>query len=109
MKASFKRRNGMAGRVVGRLLLAVVVVLLALAAAIAVNTWRHSSRQLDVPAVTPVAVDGAAAAAHLAEAVRARTVSSVTDAQLNADQFRQLHAMLEARYPKAGHANGPGN
>ena len=95
MNAWTKRR----GAVVGRLLLAVVAVVVVLALCVAVNTWRHGSRQLDVPPVTPVAVDGAAAAAHLAEAVRARTVSSVTDAQLNADQFRQLHAMLQARYP----------
>ncbi|AJW46603.1 M20 family peptidase [Ralstonia mannitolilytica] len=97
MNAWTKRR----GAVVGRLLLAVVAVVVVLALCVAVNTWRHGSRQLDVPPVTPVAVDGAAAAAHLAEAVRARTVSSVTDAQLNADQFRQLHAMLQARYPRA--------
>ena len=105
MHASFKRRQAMAGRVVGRvggyLLLAIVVILVGLVAVVGVNTWRHGSRQLDVPAITPVAVDGAAAAAHLAEAVRARTVSSTTDAQLNADQFRQLHAMLQARYPQA--------
>ncbi len=101
MHASFKRRRATAGRVVGRLLLAIAVILVVLAAVVGVNTWRHDSRQLDVPAVTPVAVDGPAAAAHLAEAVRARTVSSAADAQLSADQFRQLHAMLEARYPKA--------
>ncbi len=101
MHASFKLRRATAGRVVGRLLLAIAVILVALAAVVGVNTWRHNSRQLDVPAVTPVAVDGPAAAAHLAEAVRARTVSSAADAQLNANQFRQLHAMLEARYPKA--------
>ena len=101
MHASFKRRRATAGRVVGRLLLAIAVILVVLAAVVGVNTWLHNSRQLDVPAVTPVAVDGPAAAAHLAEAVRARTVSSAADAQLSADQFRQLHAMLEARYPKA--------
>jgi carboxypeptidase PM20D1 len=82
-------------------LLAVLAVLVVLAACVAINTWRHGSRQLEVAPVQPVAVDGAAAAAHLAEAVRARTVSSATDAQLNADQFRQLQAMLQARYPKA--------
>ena len=78
MHASFKRRRATAGRVVGRLLLAIAVILVVLAAVVGVNTWRHNSRQLDVPAVTPVAVDGPAAAAHLAEAVRARTVSSLS-------------------------------
>ncbi|MFW6166930.1 MAG: M20/M25/M40 family metallo-hydrolase, partial [Ralstonia sp.] len=101
MNASFKGRGAIAGRAVGRLLLAVLAVLVVLAACVAINTWRHGSRQLEVAPVQPVAVDGAAAAAHLAEAVRARTVSSATDAQLNADQFRQLQAMLQARYPKA--------
>jgi carboxypeptidase PM20D1 len=70
MNASFKGRGAIAGRAVGRLLLAVLAVLVVLAACVAINTWRHGSRQLEVAPVQPVAVDGAAAAAHLAEAAR---------------------------------------
>ncbi|MFO1337243.1 MAG: M20 family peptidase [Burkholderiaceae bacterium] len=84
-----------------RLLLTVLGALALLVAAVAVNTVRQGSRQLDVPPAPPLAVDEAAAAAHLAEAIRARTVSSLDDAQQNADQFAQLHALLQERYPKA--------
>ena len=84
-----------------RLLLLVLAAVLLLALVLAVNTLRKGSRQLDVPAVPELAVDKAGAAERLAEAVRARTVSSRTDAAQNADQFLQLHAMLQARYPKA--------
>ena len=84
-----------------RLLLIVLGALALLVAAVAVNTLRQGSRQLDVPPAPPLAVDEAAAAAHLAEAIRARTVSSLDDAKLNADQFEQLHALLLQRYPKA--------
>lgn len=101
MDAPFSGRGAVIRRAAGRLLLVLVVGLVVLAVCIAFNTWRHDSRQLDVPAAAPLAVDGAAAAARLGEAIRARTISSFTDAQQNADQFRQLHALLAARYPKA--------
>lgn len=83
-----------------RLLLGVLGLLVLLSLALAVNTWRHGSRQLQVPPVAGVAVDEAAAAASLAAAIRARTVSSYDDPALNADQFAILHAHLRARYPK---------
>ena len=84
-----------------RIFLALVALLVLLLAAVGVNTLRKGSRQLEVPPLAVLAVDKVAAAEHLAEAVRARTVSSRTDALQNADQFAQLHAMLQARYPKA--------
>ncbi len=79
------------------LLLAVVV----LVAALAINTLRKGSRQLDVPPIAVLQIDEAGAAARLGEAVRLRTVSSRDDAALNADQFLQLHGLLQARFPKA--------
>ncbi|MCY7307975.1 MAG: M20 family peptidase [Rhodoferax sp.] len=84
-----------------RLLLGLLAVLLVLAVLVAVNTLRQGSRQIEVPALAPLAFDKDVAAQHLSEAIRARTVSSREDAALNADQFVQLHAMLQARYPKA--------
>ncbi len=84
-----------------RLLLWFMAALLLLAVVLVVNTLRKGSRQLDVPPIPELAVDKAGAAARLGEAVRARTISSRTDASQNTDQFRQLHAMLQARYPKA--------
>lgn len=87
-----------------RWVLRAVVALLALigllVVVLAVNTWRQGSRQLDVAALAPIAVDEAAAAETLSQAVRAKTVSSFDDPQLNADQFVALHALLEQRFPK---------
>ncbi len=83
-----------------KLLVGLLVAVLLLAAVLAFNTWRKGSRQLNVPAIAVLAVDEAGAAARLGEAVRLRTLSSRDDAALNADQFRQLHALLQARFPK---------
>ncbi|MEK8033756.1 M20 family peptidase [Ideonella sp. DXS29W] len=84
-----------------RLWFTLLAAVALLAAAVVVNTYRQGSRQLDVPPAPPLAFDEAAAAQRLAEAIRARTVSSFDDAHQNADQFEQLHAMLQARYPQA--------
>lgn len=79
---------------------ALLALLVLLAAAVAINTVRKGSRQLQVEPLAPVAVDGAAAAARLAEAVRLQTLSSRDDAQLSADQFQALHALLQERFPR---------
>ncbi len=84
-----------------RLLLGLVALVVLLAAVLAVNTLRQGSRQLDLAPLAVLTVDKEGASARLAEAVRARTVSSATDPTLNADQFERLHAMLQAHYPKA--------
>ncbi|MDO8776911.1 MAG: M20 family peptidase [Burkholderiaceae bacterium] len=83
-----------------KLLVGLLLVVLALAAVLAVNTFRQGSRQIDVPALAVLTVDEAGAAARLGEAVRLRTLSSRDDAALNADQFQQLHALLQVRFPK---------
>lgn len=80
--------------------LLVLLVLLALAAAVAVNTWRTPSRQLQVPALEPVAVDAQAAAGRLAGTIPMRTISSHDDPLANADEFRRLHAYLAQQFPK---------
>ena len=80
-------------------LLFIVGALLVLIAALAINTLRKTSRQLQVPPLAPLAIDKPAAADRLAQVVRISTVSSRNDAQLNADQFRQLHAFLQAKFP----------
>jgi carboxypeptidase PM20D1 len=89
-----------------RLLLSLLGLLVLLSLALAANTWRQGSRQLQVPSVEGLAVDEAAAAASLGAAIRAETVSSVDDPGLNADQFEILHAHLRARYPKLHAALG---
>ncbi len=84
-----------------RLLLSLFALMLLLTVALAVNTLRQGSHQIDVAPLAALAVDQAVASARLAEAVRARTVSSATDPALNAEQFEQLHAMLQSHYPRA--------
>lgn len=83
-----------------RALLGLASLLLLLAVVLGANTWRQGSRQLQVPPVQGVAVDERVVGEALAAAIRARTVSSATDAALNADQFQALHAHLQATYPK---------
>jgi carboxypeptidase PM20D1 len=83
-----------------RIVYAVLALAAALVLAVAVNTLRQGSRQIDVPPLAPIAVDEKAAGESLAVAIRAKTVSSRDDAQHNADQFRALHAHLEKRYPR---------
>ena len=85
---------------VKKLLLGLMALVLLLAAVLAVNTWRKGSRQISVQALQPIKVDEQGAAARLAEAVRLRTVSSMDDASQNADQFRQLHTLLQLRFPR---------
>jgi len=75
-----------------------IVVLLALA--VAINTLRKGSRQQPVAPLAPIAVDEGAVAERLAQAVRMKTVSSQSDAQLNTDQFQALHALLEKQFPR---------
>lgn len=82
-----------------RLIVGLSALLVLLAVAVAVNTWRQGSRQPEVPAHAGVTVDERAVAESLAVAIRARTVSSHDDPELNADQFRALQAHLRARYP----------
>ena len=83
-----------------RVVMAVLALVALLVAAVAFNTLRQGSRQVDVPPFALMAIDEKAAGESLAAAVRAKTVSSATDAALNADQFEVLHAHLQARYPK---------
>lgn len=83
-----------------RILLGLLAIVLLLAAAVTINTLRKGSRQMEVAPLAAIAVDEAGASARLGEAVRLRTISSREDATLNADQFMQFHALLQAKFPK---------
>ena len=83
-----------------RIAIGLATLLLLLVLVVVGNTLRQGSRQIDVPALAPLAVDQAGAAQRLGDAVRLRTVSSRDDPNLNADQFLQLHAVLQQRFPK---------
>jgi carboxypeptidase PM20D1 len=82
-----------------RLLLLFLGLVLLLAAALAVNTSLHGSRQVQVPAAPPLALDVNAIADKLAGAIRFQTISSLEDPALNEAEFRKLHAFLEQRFP----------
>lgn len=83
------------------LLKLLLLALLLLAAVLGVNTWRQPSRQVDVAARPPVAVDEAGAARRLSEAVRLRTVSIDSQPDAAGPEFLKLHAWLQASYPRA--------
>ena len=81
-------------------LLGLLVLLIALAGVLALNTWRKPSRQVDVAAIAPIAVAEADVAARLGEAVRLKTISSRDDAGLHAAEFKRFHDLLRDRFPK---------
>lgn len=83
-----------------RVLLAGAALLVLLVVALGVNTLTTGSRQLQVPAVAGPKVDEQAVGDSLSRAIRARTVSSATDAAQNVDQFEALQAHLRQRYPR---------
>lgn len=82
-----------------RILLFVLAAVLLLAAAVAINTLRQGSRQVQVAAAPPLAIDTAGVADKLAGAIRFQTVPSQDDPAFNAGEFRKLHAFLEQRFP----------
>lgn len=82
-----------------RLALVILALVLLFAAALAVNTLRQGSRQVQVAAAPPLAIDTAAVADKLAGAIRFQTVPSLEDPAFNAGEFRKLHAFLEQRFP----------
>ncbi|RZJ15912.1 MAG: M20 family peptidase, partial [Haliea sp.] len=84
-----------------RVALFLLALVLLLVAAVAVNTLRQGSRQLEVPAAPPLAVDEKGTAERLSGAIRFQTIASRDDANASAAEFRNLHAYLQQRYPKA--------
>jgi len=83
-----------------KILYSVLGLVLLIAVAVGVNTLRKGSRQIAVAPLAAIEVDEAAAATRLSEAVRLNTTSSREDANLNTQQFRALHKLLETRFPK---------
>ena len=82
-----------------RLLLGLFALLVLFAAALAINTLRQGSRQVQVPALAPLAIDNATVAESMAIAVRAKTVTGLLDPTGVAAEYAALHAHLKARYP----------
>jgi carboxypeptidase PM20D1 len=83
-----------------RLSLTAIGLILLLSAAVTINTLRQGSRQIGVRPPPAIPVDEKAVAEKLAGAVRFKTISSVTDPDLNKDQFLALHDYLQQRFPR---------
>jgi len=71
-----------------------------LAVAVGVNTARSGSRQLVVEKAPALAIDEAAVAQRLGEALRFVTISDYKDADANSAEFDKLHAHLQASFPR---------
>ena len=82
-----------------RLLLGLLGLAVLLALVLVGNTLRQGSRQISVPALQPMAVDKAAVAESLAQALRTKTISGLLDPAGTAAEFENLHAHLRSRYP----------
>lgn len=78
----------------------LLALVLLLAAALVINTYRQGSRQIDVAAAPALPVDEAGVAERLAGSLRFKTVSSLDDPTLNEDQFLGFRSYLEQRFPK---------
>jgi carboxypeptidase PM20D1 len=83
-----------------RLLLGLAAVLLILVIIVGVRTATVKSRQLPARTVAAIAVDSAAIAQHLAEAVRIRTVSENGQRGPAAPELEALHRWMQRSYPK---------
>ena len=77
------------------------IVLGLLVAILAVNTQRHRSRQIEVPAAARAAIDERAVAERLARAVRFRTVSYETPSEESRSELLKFHAFLAQSFPSA--------
>src|SRR5690606_4587566 len=85
---------------------AILALIVLLVAVVAINTVRHGSRQLKVDPIQPVAVDADAVARRLSAAIRLKTISSAEQPELNAGEFKKLHALIEQSFPRTHAALG---
>ena len=83
-----------------RLACGLLLLIVALVAVLAINTWRRPSLQVAVTPVTPLKLDQAAAAERLAGAVRIATVASPTDPGLSSAEFAAMHRYLAQNFPR---------
>jgi carboxypeptidase PM20D1 len=82
-----------------RALVAAAVLLAAVVGVMVLRATRLRSRQLQPPPAHPVAVDSAAAAQRLADAIRIPTISR-EDGPAPDSLFERLHAALAAAFPR---------
>src|SRR5437762_2854864 len=86
-------------KIIRNILLLLIAAIAILAGVLALNTFTHSSRQLQVTAIPRAEVDAKAAATRLAEAIRFRTISSYEKPDQHADALRGMQAHIENSFP----------
>lgn len=82
-----------------RVFVFLLTLLLILVAVVVINTYRQSSRQLPVTPIAAIPVDEQAVSQHLAQALRLKTISLESGNNNHAEEFKQLHALLETSFP----------
>jgi carboxypeptidase PM20D1 len=87
-------------RLLKRIALALAALVGLLVLAVAVNTLRQGSRQLEVPPAPAMALDDKAVADKLAGAIRFQTIASLDDPEAGGPEFLKLHAYLQERFPR---------
>jgi carboxypeptidase PM20D1 len=86
-------------KTIRNVLVLVLLIVAALGGVLAYRTITHTSRQIDVAAIPRVDVDENAVSKRLAASIRHRTIAEVDDPDKNSEQFRALHAQIEADFP----------
>lgn len=82
------------------LILAILCSTIFLAGLLAIKTISMKSKQVAVSPVSPINMDRQLAIENLSAAVQLKTISSADDPAFNADQFKQLHQLLQQRFPQ---------
>ena len=85
-------------RVIRNFLLLLIAAVVVLAGILLFNVFTHSSRQIEVAAVSRAPVDQAAAT-RLSEAIRFQTISNFLNPEQGADALRGLRAHIEKSFP----------
>jgi len=83
-----------------RLLYAALLAIAIIIAALAWNTLRLTSRQIEVKPAPPLALDRDAVAARLAGALKFRTISDAASGDTNAEEFTRMQAYLQQAFPR---------
>jgi hypothetical protein len=96
----FDRERGIVDSMLKRILWGVLAAIAVVAAVLAWNTWRLSSRQIAVKPIVPLALERDAVAARLAGALKFRTVSDAASGDTNAAEFLAMQAYLEQAFPR---------
>jgi len=83
-----------------QLLLGVLLMVLVLASVIVLRTLAFRSEQIEASPAHPLVLDEARVVQNLRRALQIRTVSEQDPARTSGEAFKQLHALLEASYPR---------